>query len=64
MTNSYLAGGIVLEFDITVPDTKYIRLGDMELVLPIRFRQEQSDERINLSKFIQLFVSLATFSKQ
>ena len=50
-TSSYLTGGTVLEFNITVPDTKYIRSGDMELVLPIRFRQEQSDER-NRSQFI------------
>ena len=51
-TSSYLAGGTVLEFKITVLDTKYIRPGDMELVLPIRSRQEQNDERINLSQFI------------
>ena len=51
-TSSYLTGGTELEFNITVPDTKYIRPGDMELVLPIRFRQEQNDERINLSQFI------------
>ena len=51
-TSSYLTRGTVLEFKITVPDTKYIRPGDMELVLPIRFRQEQNDERINLSQFI------------
>ena len=42
----------MLEFNITVLDSKYIRPGDMELVLPIRFRQEQNNERINLSQFI------------
>ena len=42
----------MLEFNITVPDSKYIRPGDMELVLPIRFRQEHNNERINLSQFI------------
>ena len=52
--SSYVTGGTVLQFYITVPDTKYIRPGDMELVLPIRFRQEQNDERINLSQFIQV----------
>ena len=46
-TSSYLTRGIVLEFSITVPDSKYIRLGDMELVLPIRFRQEHNNERMN-----------------
>ena len=51
-TSSYLTGGIVLEFNIAVPDTKYIRPGDLKLVLPIRFRQEQNDERINLSQSI------------
>ena len=28
-TSSYLTGGTVLKFNITVPDSKYIRLGDM-----------------------------------
>ena len=51
-TSSYLTGGTVLEFNITVQDTKYIRSEDMELVLPIRFRQKQNDERISLSQFI------------
>ena len=51
-TSSYLTGGTVLEFNITVPDSKYIRPGDMELVLPIRFRQEHNNERINLPQFI------------
>ena len=51
-TSSFLTGGTVLEFNITVPDSKYVRPGDMELVLPIRFRQEHNNERINLSQFI------------
>ena len=42
-TSGYLTACPVLEFNITVPDTKYIRLGDMELVLPIRLRQEQNN---------------------
>ena len=48
-TSSYLTEGTVLKFNITVLDSKYIRLGDMELVLPIRFRQKHNNERINLS---------------
>ena len=42
-TSSYLRGGSVVEFNITVPDSKYIRPGDMELVLPIIFRQEHNN---------------------
>ena len=62
-TSSYVMGGTVLEFNITVPDTKYIRLGDMELVLPIRFTQEQNNERINLSQFIPVNNSFGHFLK-
>ena len=51
-TISYLTGGTVLKFNITVPDSKYTRPGDMELELPIRFRQEHNNERINLLQFI------------
>ena len=70
VTSSYLTGGTVLEFNITVLDTKYIRPGDMELVLPIRFRQEQNDERINLSRFIPVnnffghFLETVTVSRE
>ena len=42
-TSSYLRGGSVVEFNITVPDSKYIRPGDMELVLPIIFRREHNN---------------------
>ena len=50
--SSYLTGGTVLELNITVLHSKYIRPGDMELVPRIRFRQEHNNERINLSQFI------------
>ena len=51
-TSSYLMGWTVLQFNITVPDSKYIRPGNMELILPIRFRQEYNNERIKLLQFI------------
>ena len=42
-TSSYLRGGAVVEFNITVPNSKHIRPGDMELVIPIIFRQEHNN---------------------
>ena len=42
----------MLQFNITVSDSKYIRLEDMDLVLPIRFRKEHNNERITLLQFI------------
>ena len=69
-TSSYLTGGTVLEFNITVQDIKYIRSEDVELVLPIRFRQKQNDERIILSQFIPIinffghFVETVTVSQR
>ena len=34
---SYLTGGIVLEFNITVAQGQFVRPADWELVLPVRF---------------------------
>ena len=51
-TTSYLTSGTILEFNIVAPSGRFIRPADMELVLPICFRQEQNGERIHLGQCI------------
>ena len=62
--------GTFLECNIVVPSGRFIRPADMELVLPIRVRQEQNGERIHLGQFIPVnsflghFLEIITISRK
>ena len=49
--STYLSTKTILEFNIEVPRGNYVRLADFELVIPVRFRDEDGN-RINLGEWI------------
>ena len=49
--STYISTKTILEFNIEVPRGHYVRPADFELVLPVRFRDEDGN-RINLGEWI------------
>ena len=49
--STYLSSGTVLEFNLVIPNGNYTVPSDFELILPVRFKDENGG-RLNLSRWL------------